>query len=133
MAAPRVFLVASMTVLLCVASCTSTSEEQGRTEREAGEEKPPPLNQQSDSQSESETPSVSEDAVNGDPVNEEAAQSSEQEVKEQREEKEEVKKERYIHCGVCTRLPIKVSSHAVLQGGYTCRQNPPFIVFVATE
>ena len=83
MAAPRMFLVASMVVLLCVSSCTSASEEQARAER----------GQRSNSQSVPETPSVSEEAINGDPVNKEAVQSSEQ---EEREEKEEVKKERYI-------------------------------------
>jgi len=86
--------VASMVVLLCVASCTSASEGQARAERETIEKKPP-LSQQSNSQSVPETPSVSEEAINGGPVNKEAAQSPEQDVKEKREEKE-VKKERYI-------------------------------------
>ena len=80
--------MASMVVLLCVASCTSASEGQARAERETIEEKPPPPSQQSKVP---ETPSVPEDAINGDPVNKEAARSSEQEVNEEGEEKEEEK------------------------------------------
>jgi len=72
MAAPRMSLVASMVVLLCVSSCTSASEGQAREEGGARQENRPPPSKQSNSQSVPKTPSIPEDAINGDPVNKEA-------------------------------------------------------------
>jgi len=83
-----------MVVLQCVASCTSASEGQAKAKRGAREAANPSL--QSNSQSVPKTPSIPEDAINGDPVNKEAPQSSEQDMKEEGEKKEEVKKEKYI-------------------------------------